>query len=72
MSIIPPGTKRVELHTNKLINKKLEQKTIESIKKYIGSDKNALTTRIEELNHKWDTERILEANAASKRKPLTL
>lgn len=65
MSIIPPSTKRVKLHTNKNVNEKIEQKTVENISKYIGSDINALTKRLNELNHEWDTERLLEANAAS-------
>lgn len=65
MSIIPPSTKRVELHTNRNVNEKIEQKTVENISKYVGSDINTLTKRLKELNHEWDTERVLEANAAS-------
>lgn len=65
MSIMPPSTKRVELHTNKKINEKIKQKTIQNINKYSNSDVNVLTIRLKELNHEWDTERVLEANAAS-------
>jgi len=65
MFVIPSTTRRVELNTNEKINKLIEQKTIGNINKYISSDVNTLTKKLEELNHEWDTERVLEANAAA-------
>jgi len=63
--IIPPSTKRVELHTNKKLNEIIEHKTIDNINKYKDSNSNELSMRLEKLNREWDTERVLEANAAA-------
>ena len=65
MSIIPSSTQRVKLNTKKELNQKIEQKTIDSINKHVDSDTDTLTKRLSELNHEWDTERFLEANAAT-------
>lgn len=65
-SIIPPSTKRVELHTSKKSNCVIREVTLENIEHIINSTKNntEITERVEELNKEWDTERVLEANAA--------
>lgn len=63
--ILPPSTKRVELHTNKVVNEIIEQNTICNIDKYKHYDSGELFKRIEELDREWDTERVLEANAAA-------
>lgn len=65
--IIPPSTKRVELHTNKHVNDTIIEKTLNNINKIRNSsNKNDdISKLIEELNREWDTERILEANAAA-------
>jgi len=62
---IPPSTKRVELHTKKKINKMIEEKTINNLRKYKAADPETLSRRLDQLNREWDTERVLEANAAS-------
>ncbi len=61
----PDTTMRVELHTNKNINKKIRKKTLESIANYTGKDAKEIISRIEDLDKEWDIERLLEANAAS-------
>jgi hypothetical protein len=61
---IPPSTKRVELHTKKKINEMIEEKTINNLGKYKNADPETLSRRLEQLNREWDTERVLEANAA--------
>ena len=62
---IPPCSKRVELHTDKEVNNIIKQKTTENINKFVGTDINTLSDRINKLDCEWDTERILEAKAAS-------
>jgi hypothetical protein len=62
--IIPPTTKRVELHTSKIINEKIEKNTKENLNKYEGKKPEELSIRLTELDREWDTERVLEANAA--------
>jgi len=63
--IIAPNNKRVEMHTCKKINKRIIRKTEVNIKKYQYANSNALTNRIKQLDNEWDTERVLEANAAT-------
>lgn len=62
--IIPPTTKRVEQHTSKIINEKIEQNTIENLKRYKDASTIELSKRIKDLDREWDTERVLETNAA--------
>jgi hypothetical protein len=60
--MIPPTTKRVALHTNRKINKQIEQKTLAYLTKYLNASYEELTGRLEELSREWDTERVLETN----------
>lgn len=62
---IPPTTQRVRLHTNSAVNNIIRNQTIESIDSHFSSNENQITDRINELNHEWDMERIIEVNAAS-------
>ncbi len=62
---VPPTTKRVERHTGKKINKKIQEKTIDYIRKYKNASHAEISRRLDELNREWNTERILEANAAT-------
>jgi hypothetical protein len=62
--IIPPSTSRVKLHTKQEINDKIEQKTQQNIKEYQGASKELLNKRLQQLDHEWDTERVLETNAS--------
>lgn len=63
--IIPPNNKRVEMHTNNKVNKRIVQKTDDNLKKLQYGSADALTERINQLDREWDTERVLEANAAA-------
>ncbi len=65
INLIPPNNKRVEMHTNKKINERIIQTTEENLKRYQYANSNSLTNRIKQLDSEWDTERVLEANAAS-------
>ncbi|KJS18808.1 MAG: hypothetical protein VR72_21625 [Clostridiaceae bacterium BRH_c20a] len=62
--IYPPTFERVKLHTSKSVNKKIQKQTLENVKYFIDKDKNAISQRIKKLDKEWDTERVLEANAA--------
>lgn len=65
INLIPPNNKRVEMHTSKKINKEIEYKTEENLEKFKYSDYVILTNRIKQLDREWDTERVLETNAAA-------
>ncbi len=61
---MPPTAQRVYLRTDPLINAEIRNQTIRSLKLYKGCGKEEITDRIRELNLEWDTERVLEVNAA--------
>ncbi|MDD5701796.1 MAG: DUF2892 domain-containing protein [Dehalococcoidales bacterium] len=65
MKLVPQTTKRVQRHTKSEINEKIKQQTISCIEKYKGASYEVLTQRLEELNSEWNTERVLETNAAT-------
>jgi len=56
---------RVQLHTAHKLNERIKQRTIVSVAKYKDENDEALTKPLRQLNREWDTERVLEANAAS-------
>ena len=64
MSVIPSSAKRVKLSTHAEINDIIQRQTADNLKRYLHSDNKTLTTRLEELNREWDTERVLETNAS--------
>lgn len=61
----PPTTKKVCFSTNHRVNYKIRNHTIRNINIYKNSSDKILSDNIEKLNNEWDTERILEARAAS-------
>lgn len=63
--IIPPTTSRVKQHTKQESNEKIEQKTQQHIREYQGASKELLRKRLSQLDQEWDTERVLETNAAT-------
>jgi hypothetical protein len=65
INLIPPNNKRVEMHTSNNINKEIEHKTEENLVKFQNANFDVLTNRIKQLDREWDTERVLEANAAT-------
>ncbi|MGC6173428.1 YgaP family membrane protein [Lacrimispora sp. 38-1] len=64
-NILPQTTKKSAKHTCNKVNKNIRNKTVCCIEKYKDSNKEILTERINKLNFEWDTERVLETNAAS-------
>lgn len=63
--ILPPTTKKVAFHTCNKVNEDIKNKTICCINTYKSGDSAILSDKIEKLNREWDTERVLETNAAS-------
>lgn len=67
-SILPPTTKRVEYHTKPEVNQAIKEQTISRLYGLYNckSAKNTvLNYCIDDLSKEWDTERVLEANAAA-------
>jgi len=64
-SILPLTTKRVQLNTKEEINNEIKGKTIRNLNDYKKADEETIGYRINRLNKEWDTERLLEANAAA-------
>jgi len=62
--ILPPTFKRVSVHTKPDINAGIRFRTMERLENY-QDEPFMISQRLEELNYEWDTERFLEANAAS-------
>lgn len=64
-NMFPQTTKKSAMHTCNKVNQNIRNKTVCCIKKYIDSNEVLLSERIRKLNFEWDTERVLETNAAS-------
>jgi hypothetical protein len=63
--MIPATTKRVPEHTAVHVNEAIRRKTEANLARYADGGPAAIDRRLEELDHEWDIERALEANAAS-------
>ncbi len=55
---------RVPLHTAPHINRRVQEETMERVRQYEDADNSELRERLRELDAEWDTERVLETNAA--------
>ena len=47
------------------MNQRIQARTLHDVSRYVGSDDDTLTARIQELEVEWDAERRFQANAAS-------
>lgn len=63
--IIPKSVNRVMLNTSMKSNEQILNGIYKNIVYYKTKDRNEISKRIDELQREWDTERILEANAAA-------
>jgi len=63
--MIPATTTRVELHTDQDVNASIQQRIEQNIAHYRRQGSMGITQRLHELDHEWDIERVLEANAAA-------
>jgi hypothetical protein len=62
---IPPGAKRVQMHTSEKAQNRITLETVNNIATYVKADRELIEHRLAELDSEWDVERVLEANAAS-------
>lgn len=63
--MLPASTDRVPSHTAARSNEQIRQDTEQSIARCATAGPAAISWRLTELDHKWDIERTLEANAAT-------
>src|SRR5690348_10746193 len=57
-------TDRVPRHTASDVNQRIQQQIEENVR-YFSAHPHQIATRLNELDHEWDIERTLEANAAT-------
>lgn len=63
--MIPATTMRVPEHTAEHVNECIRRQIEENVKRYAAAGPEAIDRRLHELDHEWDIERTLEANAAT-------
>lgn len=63
-NIFPPTSRRVYLRTDPLTNAEIRNQTIRNLNIFKNCNESEMTERIRKLNEEWDTERVLEVNAA--------
>jgi hypothetical protein len=63
--MIPATTARVSENTSEEINVRIHRETEQNVASCVAAGRGAIDARLRELDHEWDIERTLEANAAS-------
>jgi hypothetical protein len=63
--MIPSTVHRVPQHTAGHVNERIRQETEERVARIAAAGREAIDRRLAELDHEWDIERTLEANAAT-------
>jgi hypothetical protein len=63
--MIPSTVERVPQHTAEHVNERIRQETEDRVARIIAAGREAIDRRLSELDHEWDIERTLEANAAT-------
>lgn len=63
--MIPSTTQRVPQSTAAAVNRQIDQATQANVDHYARRGRDAIAARLRELDEEWDTERTLEANAAT-------
>lgn len=63
--MIPSTTDRVPKHTANTVNEQIRRSTEENVSRYKLAGPHAITQRLDQLEHEWDIERAIEANAAT-------
>lgn len=61
---LPSTAMRVPLHTAPRVNRRVQEDMRERVRLYEDADELTLKERLRELEAEWDTERVLETNAA--------
>jgi hypothetical protein len=62
---LPDTLHRVTQHTNATLNQSIENRSYRALAQEEQSDHEAMTRRIANLDHEWDTERVLEITSSS-------
>lgn len=65
LSSLPATTQRVPLHTSDEWNARIRAATDANVARHAAQGGPAIERRLQELEHEWDIERTLEANASS-------
>jgi len=63
--MIPSTVERVPQHTAEHVNERIRRDTEERVDRIAAGGREAIDRRLAELDHEWDIERTLEANAAT-------
>ena len=63
--MMPATVRRVEENTDEAINDRIYRQTVRNLSHCATQDSTEINRRLEELDHEWDVERTLEANAAT-------
>ena len=63
--MIPATPQRVPAHTRPEYNRLIRRTTQANVARYAAQGRPAIDRRLAELDHEWDIERVLEANASS-------
>ena len=64
MEMLAATTDRVPRHTASDVNQRIQQQIEENVR-YFSAHPHQIATRLNELDHEWDIERTLQANAAT-------
>lgn len=63
--MLPSTVGRVPEHTAESVNERIRRQMEERVARIADAGPEAIARRLEELDREWDTERTLEANAAT-------
>lgn len=63
--MLPATSQRVHQHTSESVNQQIREEMESRIARYRHASVQEINQRIRELDQEWDTERTLEANAAT-------
>jgi hypothetical protein len=64
-TFLPPTTTKVNQNTSASINESIREQINQNLNEYKTKSKEEIQERLHQLNHEWDTERVLEVNFAS-------
>jgi hypothetical protein len=65
ISTADDGADRVRRNTSPEVNARIDQEIEERVQDYAARGEAEISRRIEELDHEWDMERLLETNASA-------
>jgi hypothetical protein len=65
MNILPATSRRVEHATRPDINERIRTRTTAQLARLEGAQSVELDARLDEIDHEWDVERVLQANAST-------